>query len=81
AASQGILGILPDYDGLRIEPCLPASIKNLKITRKFRGAVYNVTVKNTGKGAHKLTVDGNEVDGYVIPFEDGKKVYKVSVEM
>lgn len=81
AASQGILGICPDYDGLRIEPCLPASIKTVKITRKFRGAVYNVTVKNTGKGTHKLTVDGTETDGYIIPFESGKKVYNVSVEM
>ena len=35
--SQYILGIRPEFDGLRIEPCLSADIKECNITRKYRG--------------------------------------------
>ena len=46
AASQGILGIIPEYDGLKVTPCLPASIKKYHATRLFRNATritsYNV---------------------------------------
>ncbi|MBR4120194.1 MAG: glycosyl transferase, partial [Spirochaetales bacterium] len=43
--SQAILGIVPDYDGLRIQPCLPSSMDGFKATRLFRGTVYNITVQ------------------------------------
>ncbi|MFA5676644.1 MAG: hypothetical protein WDA65_09020, partial [Christensenellales bacterium] len=46
AASQAILGIKPDYDGLRIEPCLPAAIKRCRVMRKFRGATYDIEIIN-----------------------------------
>ena len=81
AASQGILGILPDYDGLRIEPCLPAKINKVSLTRKFRGATYNISVSNAGTGTIKLSVDGKEIDGTVVPFSEGKKSYNVVVSM
>ena len=41
--SQYILGVRASFGGLTIDPCLPDSIKNLTITRKFRDAVYNIT--------------------------------------
>ena len=43
--SQAILGIVPDYDGLRIQPCLPSCMDGFKATRLFRGTVYNITVQ------------------------------------
>ena len=47
---QAILGIIPDYDGLRIEPCLPEAISGFKATRLFRGTVYNITVARAKAG-------------------------------
>ena len=37
AATQYILGIRPEYDGLTIDPCLPPAWDGFKATRVFRG--------------------------------------------
>jgi cellobiose phosphorylase len=74
--SQWILGIRPDYDGLIIDPCIPSKWKGFTAVRKFRGATFNITVKNESgacKGVKSLTVDGKAVDCNTIPvFTDGK---------
>lgn len=76
AISQYILGIIPDYDGLMVNPAIPAEWDGYKVTRQFRGDTFNITIKNpshVSKGVAKMTVDGKEVDGNVIPvFGDGK---------
>ena len=46
AVSQWILGIRPDFDGLRIEPCLPRAFGNVEVMRIFRGCTYRITVRN-----------------------------------
>ena len=38
--SEFILGIQPDYEGLRIDPCLPSTAKEYTVKRRFRGALY-----------------------------------------
>ncbi|GAE89289.1 cellobiose phosphorylase [Acetivibrio straminisolvens JCM 21531] len=84
AISQWILGVKPDYDGLRIDPCIPNAWDGYKVTRYFRGSTYEITVKNpnhVSKGVTKITVDGNEINGSVLPvFNDGK-THKVEVIM
>lgn len=63
AVSQFIAGIKPDYEGLRIEPHLPSEIKNLQITRKYRGNTYHITVQNNGGNNLKCMVNGQDWDG------------------
>ena len=59
--SQAILGIIPDYDGLRIEPCLPSCLDGFKATRLFRGTIYNITVARAKAGEETgLWVNGNK---------------------
>ncbi len=73
AIAQAILGVKPQFDGLMIDPCLPAEIKDLKIRREFRGNVYNITVKNLAggeKGKINVVVDGNAIEGQVIPLPE-----------
>ena len=68
--SQFILGIRPDYDGLVIDPCLPETMDGFTAKRQFRGNTYNITVKNPShvqKGIAKIIVDGNEIEGNLIP--------------
>ena len=70
AMSQAILGIQPDYDGLRIDPCVPADWDGFEATRTFRGADYSITVKNPNgvqKGIASITVDGEPIEGNCVP--------------
>ena len=81
--SQYILGVYPTHKGLSVDPCVPKDFGDFKVTRKFRGATYNIEVEQNGveKGVKKLIVDGKEIAGTVIPFEEGKKEYSVKVIM
>ena len=76
AVSQYILGISADWDGLKIDPSIPHEWDGFNATRKFRDAVYDITVKNPDhicKGVKSVTVDGNAIEGNVVPsFSDGK---------
>ena len=82
--SQAILGVQPSYDGLCINPCIPEGFGDFTLTRTFRDAVYHIEVKNPDnvqKGVKKVVVDGKEYEGCLIPFEEGKKEYHVTVCM
>jgi cellobiose phosphorylase len=73
AVSQWILGIKSDYDGLIIDPSIPADWSGFTATRYFRGARYNISVKNpngVSKGVKSLTVDGELVKGNKILLAD-----------
>ncbi len=76
AISQYILGVQADFDGLKIDPSIPAEWDGLTISRKFRGATYDVKVSNPNhinKGIKSVTVDGNVIEGNVLPaFGDGQ---------
>lgn len=77
--SQYILGIRPEFDGLRVEPCLSADIKECSITRKFRGTVYNIKVVNNNTGNMIVTADNGTVDGNIV--SSNKEVCNVTVNM
>jgi len=70
AVTQWILGLRPDHDGLRVDPCLPASWDGFEATRVFRGATYHISVRKkpgvTGRVA-ELVVDGARVAGNAVP--------------
>lgn len=68
-AVRRILGIIPTENGLKITPCIPSSWDGFTHVRSFRNAVYNITVRKTG--AYSLTVDGQVVEGNVVPQFDG----------
>ncbi len=84
AISQYILGAKPEYDGLMIDPAIPAGWDGYELTRQFRGDVFRVKVMNPDhvcKGVAKMMVDGSEVAGNVIPvFGDGKE-HRVEVTL
>ncbi|MCR5508793.1 MAG: glycosyl transferase [Lachnospiraceae bacterium] len=82
--SQYILGVYPTHKGLSVDPCVPHGFGDFKITRKFRGAVYNINVTNPSdveKGVKSMTVNGKPVDGCVIPYDKDVKEYNVDVVM
>jgi cellobiose phosphorylase len=67
---EGILGIRPDINGLRLSPAIPAAWKSFTIGKVFRGSKLNITVKNPEgreSGCRKLTVNGTAAEGNYIP--------------
>ncbi|MBP3888647.1 MAG: glycosyl transferase [Cellulosilyticum sp.] len=72
--SQWILGIKPDYTGLKVDPCIPKAWDGYKVMREFKGTKYDITIQNpnhVSKGVASLVVDGNAVEGNIIPdFKD-----------
>lgn len=70
--SQSILVIQPDYDGLKITPCIPEDWDKYTVTRKFRGTDYTIHVQRTGEKS--MTVDGKPINGNLVPLSDKKEV-------
>ena len=69
AVTEWLLGVKPDYDGLKIEPCLPADkFGTYKVHRVFRDAVYDITIHNTGKGGSSF-----------IPYEQGHHELDITI--
>ena len=75
--SQYILGIRPQFDGLEIDPCVPSTTKAFTVERRFRGAIYEISVENPSgvqKGIKNLYLDGMPISGNILPVQsDGKK--------
>ncbi|ROS90927.1 glycosyl transferase [Muribaculaceae bacterium Isolate-039 (Harlan)] len=70
AITQFILGIRPGYDGLVVDPCIPASWDGYEVSRRFRGAGYRISVTNpahVSRGVKQVIVNGTPVRGNVIP--------------
>ena len=64
AATQYILGIRPDFDALRVDPCVPADWREFSVTRRWRGGTYLIHVTNPDgvqKGVKHIFVDGQAV--------------------
>lgn len=84
AISQNILGIKPDFDGLKVDPCIPKEWKGYNVTRKFRGATYNIRVENlngVSKGVAKVTVDGKGQTSNILPIFGDGNIHAVVVEL
>ena len=84
ALTQWILGIRPEHDGLRIDPCLPADWEGFTATRRFRGATYRIRVDKAagGKGrVSSLVVDGRAVDGNLVPAAPAGTAVTVEAEI
>lgn len=84
AISQYILGVQADFDGLKIDPSIPHEWDGMTATRQYRGATYNITVKNPDhvcKGVKSVTVDGKAVEGNVLPVAENGATVNVEVVM
>ena len=82
SATRYMLGIKPQFDHLQIDPCVPADWKEFKVSREFRGAMYEITVLNPDgvmKGVSKLYLDG--VETQQIPVCDAGSRHEVTVVM
>ena len=80
--SQWILGIKPDYKGLRIDPCIPKDWNGYTVKRVFKGTTYNIAIKNPNHvscGVKELIVDGASIAGNIVTDFNDKKIHQVEV--
>jgi cellobiose phosphorylase len=66
---EGILGLRPDFNGIKLDPAISSEWKEITIDKDFRGKHMHITVKNpNGKqsGVTKLTLNGEVLDGNYI---------------
>jgi cellobiose phosphorylase len=84
SATQYILGMRPDYEGITIDPCVPADWKQFRIRRVFRSKALNITVRNPNgveKGVMSIRVNGDELRGGFIPLKKLKPDNEIVVTM
>ena len=85
AITQWILGIRPEFDGLRIDPVLPSAWPGFTATRRFRGATYEVNVRRAdipGAGLAEgagLVVNGQRIAGTLLPLARPGETVQVEV--
>ncbi len=82
SGSQYILGLRPELDGLRIDPCIPSSWDGFTATRRFRDTTIAIVVKNPDgvcRGVKRLTLNGVALDGNLVPAEKLRERNEVEV--
>nr|MCR5641206.1 glycosyl transferase [Lachnospiraceae bacterium] len=75
--SQYLLGIQPTLLGLKLDPCIPHTMTSYKLDRTYRGTTYHITFDNAAgveKGVVSVKVDGNPIEGNILPLTDQKEV-------
>lgn len=70
SAAHYILGIRPQLEGLRIDPCIPSNWNGFSVDRKFRSQTFHIQVHNPHqvcRGVERMVIDGQDVEGNLIP--------------
>jgi cellobiose phosphorylase len=81
---EGILGMRPDFNGIKIAPSVPSDWKEFEISKDFRGKKLNIKVLNPDgaeSGYKKLTLNGEVLADNYIPADKLADVNEVLLEM
>ncbi len=74
AATRWMLGVRLSFDGMIIVPCILDDWGESEVVREWRGATFNITVKNPNgmqKGVQAITLNGESVECPIPPQEAG----------
>ena len=70
-----MLGIKPQMEGLKLDPCLPESWTGTKLTYVFRGRTYEIEyVRGGEKGVY---FEGRKCENSILPLKDGRVTVRV----
>jgi cellobiose phosphorylase len=86
---EWILGIRAMRGGLLVDPCIPPAWKRYAVKRTFRGAIYHITVENSGgvsTGVSSAIVDGSRLTagglrGVLLPIFPAGTEHQVTVNL
>ncbi|MEA5011735.1 MAG: glycosyl transferase [Angelakisella sp.] len=82
--TQYILGIKPTLQGLCIDPCIPGDFTGFTVSRRYREAVYHITVDNSAgvqKGVVAISANGIPLAGNLLPVAQPGSTVNVIVTM
>jgi len=75
-STEWILGVRPEPQGLRIDPCIPATWEGFRLVRQFRGTTFQITVDNSRhvcRGVQGVWLDGKPLKEPLLPdLHDGQ---------
>ena len=83
-ATQWVLGVRPEWDGLRVDPCLPPEWDSVRMTRPWRGSTYRFEITRTNPGSARpaeITLDGRALPGNLIPPPGDRATHEVKVRI
>lgn len=63
---EGILGLRPTTDGIRLSPSIPSEWDGFEMKKSFRGKVLNIAVDNSShveSGVKSIVLNGKAIDG------------------
>jgi len=84
ALSQWILGIRPTFDGLIVDPVIPAEWDGFTATREFRGKKLTIEIDNsshTGHGVHTIVLNGKCINGNLLPVDRLSDVNDIKIHL
>ncbi len=81
--TESLLGLHLEVDQLRFTPCLPADWKSFLLHYRYRETLYHITVlqPEPGQTVKRITIDGVDQPGEVIPLQDDHEVHHVEIEL
>jgi N,N'-diacetylchitobiose phosphorylase len=84
SATRYILGLQPEWDGLRIDPCIPSTWDGFRATRRFRGHTIDLRVENPDhvcRGVRSLLLNGEPLSDNLIPADRLERENRVEVRL
>jgi cellobiose phosphorylase len=79
--TESLLGIHLEIDQLRIEPCIPASWRDLVVHYRHRETVYHIHITNLGGTVSRVRCDGDEQPNKLVPLRDDRRDHRVDIEL
>jgi len=82
SAGQYILGLRPEMDGLRIDPCIPKSWNGFTATRRFRRATLEIVVRNPNgicRGVESISLNGDRLKDNLVPADSLRATNRIDV--
>lgn len=82
SATQSVLGIQPQQDGLRVDPCIPSAWDGYSVHREFRGCTIDIRVHNPHHvciGVKRMVLNGEEMSGNLLPIHRLEQTNQVEV--
>lgn len=75
--TEYIIGVRSEFNGLRVDPCLPSEWDEVEVSRIYRGATYNITIKKTG--VKSVVMDGKTLEDNLLPITPAGSVHTVEL--
>ena len=78
---EDVFGAKAEFDGLRLQPCLPSDWEEARATRRFRGSTWNIHYRRDPDcGETEILVDG-EPSETLLPLPEKAGTFEVQVTL